>query len=406
MLALASRGTSVKAALTPELLDSTFIGIFPSFCVRKVLSIGDNLTATRSRAALLLENFDAEWEQAKNGWSDYWYDAFVPKTSPTPTSKPPPPSFARPSTSSSVLVPRFEGNLPTLVTADAELHRVYYVGVVSMLVLAKHVTAPQAWFAGELVFVNTLIDCGETELYVWDTCLNSVLLTLLQPSMFHQYMDKWLTMSGACFDDPTKTCTGIHSHNDFDYLQKESNGPWYAFNDLMVFRGMATLASYRGPVQFASAPLAGRTGIDWMRETATFGSINLTQKGASNDAVPLADYGAAYNLLECVPTYLHKVPSLNAANAWMMRSTAAVLRALGNATSTDDINEIATLEAAATNVSKAVRDRLYVAPSAPSGGGGYWACEMPNGTLIEVRHVIDFSESSCVFIRCTGCYHT
>lgn len=33
---------------------------------------------------------------------------------------------------------------------------------------------------------------------------------------------------------------------------------------------------------------------------------------------PLTDYGTPANLLECVPTYQHKVPSLNAANAYMM----------------------------------------------------------------------------------------
>ena len=36
----------------------------------------------------------------------------------------------------------------------------------------------------------------------------------------------------------------------------------------------------------------------------------------------LADYGEAQNLLECVPTYIHKVPSFNAADVWMMREFA------------------------------------------------------------------------------------
>ena len=44
----------------------------------------------------------------------------------------------------------------------------------------------------------------------------------------------------------------------------------------------------------------------------------------------LADYGEATNLLECVPTYIHKVPSFNAANVWMMRECADVMDLTGN----------------------------------------------------------------------------
>src|SRR3984893_5997092 len=45
----------------------------------------------------------------------------------------------------------------------------------------------------------------------------------------------------------------------------------------------------------------------------------------------LADYGEAQNLLECVPTYIHKVPSFNAADVWMMREFAGILQAVGEA---------------------------------------------------------------------------
>jgi len=41
-------------------------------------------------------------------------------------------------------------------------------------------------------------------------------------------------------------------------------------------------------------------------------------------------YGEAPNLLECVPTYIHKVPSFNAADVWMMREFAGILQAVGN----------------------------------------------------------------------------
>jgi|EP01043_Picozoa_sp_COSAG02_P020712 hypothetical protein len=94
----------------------------------------------------------------------------------------------------------------------------------------------------------------------------------------------------------------------------------------------------------------------------------------------LADYGGANNLLECVPTYIHKVASLNAANAWMMRQTAAL---------TSNTSRRQELRGAADKLSELVRTKLYVNAEG-NESGGYWACEQPNGELVPVRHVIDF----------------
>ena len=69
----------------------------------------------------------------------------------------------------------------------------------------------------------------------------------------------------------------------------------------------------------------------------------------------LADYGGAPNLLECVPTYIHRVASLNAANSWMM--TRAAVLAAGWA---KDNATAATLRADAATVAQAVLDQLYV----------------------------------------------
>merc|ERR1711871_686110 len=68
----------------------------------------------------------------------------------------------------------------------------------------------------------------------------------------------------------------------------------------------------------------------------------------------LADYGLETNLLECVPTYTHKVASLNAANAHMMRSTALLLKGLGNSTRASE------LQTSADQISNLVRHKLYV----------------------------------------------
>jgi len=129
------------------------------------------------------------------------------------------------------------------------------------------------------------------------------------------------------------------------------------------------------------------TNTSWCRNgTSAF----CTRSAAKSVVDGLADYGSETHLLECVPTYVHKVGSLNAVNSWMMRETATVLNSLGGQ---GNAATARLLDALATNVSATVRSKLYVAPNASAKAaesGGFWAAEQPNGELVEVRHVIDF----------------
>lgn len=322
---------------------------------------------------------------------------------------------------------------------------------------------------------------------------------------------------------------GIHDHYAVDFVSNRGIGPWYAFNDMMVFRAMDTMSRFvdaRGPQQYAqSTMILNKTNLQWMDETATYwqsllhgvpknqqnmrsaqarfsvdeasplnhcewsgtwwgchgptptkpgcdfngpvemaatpadgggnGSATITLRATwpegakrnfwatatgnasttvggdvafdlfsvngkpypamqvlrgtvescgvfkwtddtvwcKNGSSPacsksppppadgLADYGNANNLLECVPSYIHKVPSLNAANAWMMRRTALL--------SSANVSRVGELQAAADKLSELVRTKLYVKGGSP-GAGGYWMCEQPDGKLVPVRHVIDF----------------
>ena len=79
--------------------------------------------------------------------------------------------------------------------------------------------------------------------YIWDTTLNSLLLTLLAPTFFQSMIAAWLSM-------------GIHNHYAVDFVSNRGIGPWYAFNDMMIFRAMDTMARFgdaRGPVNYAQA---------------------------------------------------------------------------------------------------------------------------------------------------------
>ena len=55
----------------------------------------------------------------------------------------------------------------------------------------------------------------------------------------------------------------------------------------------------------------------------------------------LADYGTETHLLECVPTYTHKVAALNAANVWMMRGSATVAEGRGDAARAAELRRLA-----------------------------------------------------------------
>ncbi len=92
----------------------------------------------------------------------------------------------------------------------------------------------------------------------------------------------------------------------------------------------------------------------------------------------LADYGEAGNLLECVPTYIHEVPSFNAANVWMMRRVAEVQAAEGNAA------RAAQLRADAGRLLPAVM-ALY------EPGNGVWDSLHRDGSRVQMRHVFDYT---------------
>jgi hypothetical protein len=79
-----------------------------------------------------------------------------------------------------------------------------------------------------------------------------------------------------------------------------------------------------------------------------------------------------------VPTYIHKVPSFNAADVWMMRELAGILEAVGEPV------EAREMRAEADAMVKAVMT-LYVP------GTGVWASLHRDGSRVEMRHCYDFA---------------
>jgi hypothetical protein len=148
-------------------------------------------------------------------------------------------------------------------------------------------------------------------MYFWDTREWATAFALLDPSILKECLRSWLTR-------------GITNGYAEEYLTGTLQGPWYSANDYSVFILLDDYLNVTGDRAFLADKINGRTVLEHLDAIATHWK-SLVRPGRT-----LADYGKPANLLECVPTYIHEVPSFNAANVWMMRRAAEIQAAEGN----------------------------------------------------------------------------
>src|SRR5271155_4570837 len=267
--------------------------------------------------------FEAQWERAKRVWEERWSAAFTPGN-----------QF-------------FSGNAPVLTTDDSAIHEIYYRSVLTLLVLLR----TNLWSG------RTFITSGERAkgtVFYWDTSLFSTLFAMLEPKQMKEQLKLFLEL------DPHESAViifGTHRPTSPRWLVAPAG--WdlrgYAANDLSIFRLTCSYLSVTQDMDFLREKIADQTVLKRLRVLATNWKKLLR---APTDT--LADYGEAQNLLECVPTYIHKVPSFNAADVWMMREFAGILQAVG------EPDEARQMNAEADAMAKAVMS-LYVP------GTGVWA---------------------------------
>ena len=259
----------------------------------------------------------------------------------------------------------FSGNAPLLVTDDAAIHEIYYRSVLTLLVLLR----TNLWSN------RTFITSGERPkgvVFYWDTSLFSTLFALLEPEQMKEQIKLFLEQ------DPHESAVIVFkTERPASPNRLEVPAGWdlrgYAANDLSIFR---LVWSYLGVTQdkdFLREKIADQTVLQRMHVLAT-----NWKKLRLNPDDQLADYGGALNLLECVPTYINKVPSFNSANVWMMREIAEILEENGEGA------EARQLRLEADAMFKAVMT-LYVP------GKGVWASLHRDGTRVEMRHCYDFA---------------
>ncbi|MGH7981168.1 MAG: hypothetical protein ACREE6_17465, partial [Limisphaerales bacterium] len=250
--------------------------------VNYALAIGNAGNAVETLAADWAKHFDKTFERVPMDWQKRFDAMFTPGNS------------------------LFSGNLPTLVTPDAKVRRVYYMSVLSLLCVLRtgFPVAPR-------VYVSNTPESNCTMMYFWDTREWATVFALLDPVTLKNCLRSWLRL-------------GIYNGYAEEYLTGTLEGPWYSANDYSIFILLNDYLNVTGDRAFLSEKIGGKTVLEHMDAIATHWE-SLVKPGQT-----LADYGGKANLLECVPTYINEVASFNAANVWMMRRVADLEEADGN----------------------------------------------------------------------------
>jgi hypothetical protein len=251
----------------------------------------------------------------------------------------------------------FSGSLPVLETESEALRRLYWNGLLGVLMMRR-----DSPFSRVGRSYDTLMPrYWQTMTFIWDYSLSSVVHALLDPETMRRHLEHWMN-------------TGVHNHYGTEWLTGKPVGVWYSVNDSAMTRLARDYARFTGNVAWLGKPVKDRDGRKYpVREHMRSWALHwrdLRNKGE------LADYGGKRNLLECVSTYKHEVAGLNAMNVWCLRAAAEALEQAG---ASGDARELR-VEAAAL-VGKVLE--LYVP------GGGYWHARQRDGSLVPVKHCYD-----------------
>jgi hypothetical protein len=301
-----------------------------STTINYALAIGDNKKAVESLAADWAKHFGKAFDEVPVDWQQRFDAMFTPHNRV------------------------FSGNLPTLVTPDEQVRRVYYMSALSLLSVMRtgFPVAPH-------VYVSNTPESNCTMMYFWDTREWATAFALLDPVTLKNCLRSWLGK-------------GIYNGYAEEYLTGTLKGPWYSANDYSIFILLNDYLNVTGDRAFLSEKVGGKTVLEHMDAIATNWE-SLVKPGQT-----LADYGGKANLLECVPTYINEVASFNAANVWMMRRVAEIQETEGNTV------RAAELRAKAAKLLPAVL-ALY------EPGQGVWDALHNDGSRVQVRHVFDFA---------------
>jgi hypothetical protein len=249
---------------------------------------------------------------------------------------------------------RFSGHVPTLVTTDESVKRIYHSALMSALYFKR--TTPHSVYG--TTYVTLMPRYWETATFLWDISLSAMLLSMLDPAVLRRMMETWMTVD-------------VHKHFGTEFLTGAGIGPWYSVNDYAMSRMAKEYLRWTGDKEWLDKEVGGKTVFEHLVDYAEHWRALDTNKHG------LADYGGVLNLLEAVSSYVHEVAGLNAANVHNLRFAADLVEFKG------DTSKAAAFRREATELGRRVLD-LYIP------GKGTWKSRLPDGSYNEVHHCYDF----------------
>ena len=295
-----------------------------------VNSLGESAASVQKEFDSIVNSFDAVAKATTDEWNRQLAAAFTPGNDV------------------------FSGYVPTLVTTDDNLKRIYHSAVMSALYFRR--TTPHSVYG--TTYVTLMPRYWETTTFLWDISLSAMLLSMLDPAVLRKMMETWMKLD-------------MHKHFGTEFLTGAGVGPWYSVNDYAMCRMAKEYMRWTGDRAWLDKEVDGKKVYNHLlRYAEHWRDLNTNGHG-------LADYGGVTNLLEAVSSYVHEVAGLNAANVHNLRFAADLAQFKG------DERKAAGYRSEADQLGRRVME-LYVP------GKGIWKCRLPDGSYNEVHHCYDF----------------
>jgi hypothetical protein len=308
-----------------------------SLRIRYLMAYGDDKGVLEERAGDWSASFETLSMDAREVWKNRWKEIFTPGNS------------------------LISGCFPVLETGDSLARRVYYTGPLTMLYM-MNTNLPQH----RMVFLTGGPKWGGSITFFWDITEWSSLWAVVYPEMMREHLSDWINI------DPSK-------HYGKDNFGGKGVGNGYSANYWALFQMLRSYLTTTRDFGFLDEQIAGKTVFRHMEDYAlNWKNLSPYEKDRNLDEeYDLADFGDdEWNLLECVPTYKHIVPSFNAGYAWMMRELADLCEMRGDTARAGELRKEA--EGMVHRILE-----LYA-------GDGVWYSLYPGNRRIEVRHCLDF----------------
>ncbi len=305
--------------------------------IRFFMTWTNNERDMRANLNIWANSFDATFVGINTIWNARWHEMFKPHNA------------------------IFSGCFPLLSTNDKAVRKIYYTGPLTLLYMLN-TNLPVM----KRVILTGGPRWGASINFFWDETEWSELTAMVDPEIMKQQLKLFMQV------DPNK-------YFGLDFISGKGQGNPYVSNYWALFQLIRSYITVTKDYDFLNEIVGDKKVIDHLTDYAyNWKKISIYgQPGATDDIYKLADFGSdPWNLLECVPTYIHIVPSFNAEYVWMMRETAEFYKRAG------DTKKAEQIDLDANDMMQRVL-KLYA-------GNGVWNALYPDGKKVEVRHVLDF----------------